>query len=550
MFETIRRWLAPPVFEGDEDKTREAKSLNTILVVILVILLGSLAAVPSAANPLQGLLPIGGMSAVVVGALLLLRAGHVRLAGTLFTLLIWATDTVLLVIAGGVSGPMSSSMVVLVVIGGLLLGVRGVFIVGGMTVASVVGVFLVEINGLLPPSFIAATPITGLATTIGNTANAAALLYLATSGLNRALGRARANEREAVESNQELESARQSLESANEYLRSTVATYDAFMEGVGQGDLAKRLPIDEDGRGKNDPLIALGRRLNTTTANLQAMILQIQEAASSLGTAAAEILASTTQQVAGASEQSASISQTTTTVDEVRNITDQTVTRAQEVSSAAQRSAEFSRAGREAVQNTVTSMAEIKQRVEGIAENILSLSEQTQQIGQIIATVDEIASQSNMLALNASVEAARAGEQGKGFAVVAAEVRSLAEQSRQATNQVEVILSDIQRATNLTVMATEEGSKGVEEGVALSERTGQMIQELGDVIAESARSAAQMVAGGQQQTSGIEQIALAMQNINQATVQSLASTRQSEKAAQDLNELARNLNEMVEKYQL
>jgi methyl-accepting chemotaxis protein len=188
--------------------------------------------------------------------------------------------------------------------------------------------------------------------------------------------------------------------------------------------------------------------------------------------------------------------------------------------------------------------------VEGIAENILGLSEQTQQIGMIIATVSDIAAQSNMLALNASVEAARAGEQGKGFAVVAMEVRSLAEQSRQATTQVEAILSDIQKATNLTVMATEEGSKGVEQGVVLSGQTGEMIKELGGVIAQSAGAAAQMVAGGQQQSSGIEQIALSMSNINQATVQSLASTRQAEKAAQDLNELARNLNEIVEQYQV
>jgi methyl-accepting chemotaxis protein len=193
-------------------------------------------------------------------------------------------------------------------------------------------------------------------------------------------------------------------------------------------------------------------------------------------------------------------------------------------------------------------MAAIKHRVEGIAENILALSEQTQQIGQIIATVDDIASQSNMLALNASVEAARAGEQGKGFAVVAMEVRSLAEQSRQATTRVEAILSDIQRATNMTVMATEEGIKGVEEGVTLSARTGEMIQQLGGALARSAGAATQMVAGGQQQTSGIEQIAVAMQSINQATAQSLASTRQAEKAARDLNDLARSLKDLVEQY--
>ena len=105
-------------------------------------------------------------------------------------------------------------------------------------------------------------------------------------------------------------------------------------------------------------------------------------------------------------------------------------------------------------------------RVDVIEENILALSERTQQIGEIIDTVNAIAAQSNMLALNAAVEAARAGEQGKGFAVVAEEVRDLADRSRQATAQVKAILSDVQRATNATGMATEEGKKGVDAGTA------------------------------------------------------------------------------------
>jgi methyl-accepting chemotaxis protein len=213
---------------------------------------------------------------------------------------------------------------------------------------------------------------------------------------------------------------------------------------------------------------------------------------------------------------------------------------------AAQRTVEVSHTGQSMVQETIAGMDQIKARVEGIAENILALSEQTQQIGQIISTVNDIASQSNMLALNASVEAARAGEQGKGFAVVAMEVRSLADQSKQATAQVSSILSDIQHATNAAVMATEEGTKGVEEGVRLVAQTEEVIQQLAAVIAESAQSATQIVAGGQQQRSGIEQIALSMGNINQVTAQSLASARQVEKAAQDLNGLARSLTDKVE----
>ncbi|MCP4543839.1 MAG: HAMP domain-containing protein [Chloroflexi bacterium] len=334
-----------------------------------------------------------------------------------------------------------------------------------------------------------------------------------------------------------------------EHLESTVREYVEYMEAVGQGDLTLQMDIDGNGT-QNDMLSVLGHTLNRTTATVKDMTRQIHGAASNLTSSAAEILSATTQQASGASEQSAAISQTTTTVDELKTIAEQSVARAQDVASASQRTVEVSHTGQRSVQEIIASMREIKAQVEGIAENILALSEQTQQIGDIISTVNDIASQSNILALNASVEAARAGAYGKGFAVVAVEVRNLAEQSRQATAQVRTILSDIQKATNATVMATEEGTKGVDKGVRLTEQAGEAIVQLAGVIQESAQAAAQMVAGGRQQSAGVEQVALAMQNINQTTVQSLSSTRQAEKAARELNDLARSLTEIVEQYRL
>jgi methyl-accepting chemotaxis protein len=330
-------------------------------------------------------------------------------------------------------------------------------------------------------------------------------------------------------------------------LESTVARYAEHMEQVGRGALSARLELAPQENGA-DPLVTLGHRLNATTESLRGIILGIREAASALSAASAEILAATTQQASGASEQSAAISQTTTTVDEVKTIAEQVSHRAQEVTAGSQRTVEVSQSGQQAVQATIESMGQIKERVEGIAENILTLSEQTQQIGEIITTVNDIAAQSNILALNASVEAARAGEHGKGFAVVAVEVRNLAEQSRAATRQVREILGEIQKATNTTVMATEEGTKQVDVGVQTAAQARVAIDQLSRVIAESAQAATQMVAGGRQQVSGVEQVALAMRNINQATVQSLASTRQAERSAQDLNELARELMEMVAEY--
>jgi methyl-accepting chemotaxis protein len=318
-----------------------------------------------------------------------------------------------------------------------------------------------------------------------------------------------------------------------------------FVNQIAQGNIPQPITTQYNG-----DFNILKNNLNTLSARLRSMLTDIGAAASNLNSAAAEILAATTQQVAGASEQSAAISQTTTTVEEVKTISEQASMRAQEVANSSQRTVEVARSGQRAVQETINSMNQIKEQVESIAENILALSDQTQQIGEIIATVNEIASQSNMLALNASVEAARAGEHGKGFAVVAMEVRSLAEQSRQATTQVKAILSEIQKSTNTTVMVTEEGTKGVDRGVQLAAQAREAIEQLGSVINESAQIATQVVVSGQQQQTGIEQIALAMQNINQATVQSLASTRQAEKSAQGLNDLARRMADTVSQYRL
>lgn len=333
-------------------------------------------------------------------------------------------------------------------------------------------------------------------------------------------------------------------------LESMVQTCITYMAEVSNGNMLARLSFANQVTQPDEPMMVLARNLEAMTGSLRGMIFKMKEAVENLEQAAAEILAATTQQVSGASEQSTAISQTSVTVEEVRAIAQQVMQHTQELAELSQRSVEVARSGKQSVELTVRGMQEIRGMVERIAENILSLSERTQRIGEIISTVTDIASQSNMLALNASVEAARAGEHGRGFAVVAAEVRSLAEQSRQATAQVKTILSDIQKATNATVMVTEEGSKGVDRGGVLANQTGQAIEGLSQAIDEAAQAAMQMAAGGRQQMSGVDQVAIAIQSINQATVENLASTRQTEHAAQDLNLLAGSLTEMVSGYRV
>jgi len=186
--------------------------------------------------------------------------------------------------------------------------------------------------------------------------------------------------------------------------------------------------------------------------------------------------------------------------------------------------------------------------MEAIAQTIVHLSEQGQSIGGIIASVTDLADQSNLLAVNAAIEAARAGEQGRGFAVVASEIKSLAEQSKQATAQIRGILNEVQKATGAAVMATEQGSKAVEAGVKQSAQAGDAIQALAESSAEAAQTAVQIVASSSQQVVGMDQIGIAMESINQAGNQTAASMRQAETAAQNLHELGLKLKGLVELY--
>ncbi len=351
-----------------------------------------------------------------------------------------------------------------------------------------------------------------------------------------------------------VENLQQSTEvslAARTVSKSVIAQLVKYVEKVASGDLRSHLKLDIPSQDPVfDDMRTLGNNLNIMVDSLSDITRQIRETTTAVAAAASEIMATTTQQNASTTEQDAAVTETVATVEEIRATISQSSERAQAVAKGAQQSLEVSRNGQEAVVNSVQGMESLRQRVETIAQNILTLAERTQQIGGIIASVNEIASQSKLLALNASIEAARAGEEGKGFAVVAMEVRQLAEQSREATGRVRDILNEIQQATNTAVMVTEEGSKGAEAGMGLVERAGQVIEQLTAIIEDSAQAASQIAASAAQQTNGMNQLAIAMTSIKQATTQTAASTRQAERGVQDLNEMARRMQQVVARYQL
>lgn len=274
----------------------------------------------------------------------------------------------------------------------------------------------------------------------------------------------------------------------------------------------------------------------------------LNEFSARLSGAANGIVGGTSSQTTAAQQQATAISEVTTTLSELRQTSAQALEKAEAVIGESDRSLDASRLGSQSVEAAVQGMREIREQVESIAQKIVSLSEQTQQIGDIITSVNEIAEQSKLLALNAAIEAARAGEHGKGFAVVATEIRSLADQSKQATGRVRKILGDIQGATNSAVVATEQGSKKVEAGVGLANRAGETIQQLSRSIEEAAGAARLIANVSRQQSAGVQQVADAMNSINQAMNSTVAALRQTEGASQQLTEMTDNMNQLVESF--
>jgi PAS domain S-box-containing protein len=310
-------------------------------------------------------------------------------------------------------------------------------------------------------------------------------------------------------------------------------------------DVTERRLAEEELKKHRDHLEDMVKQ---RTEDLSNILTEVKETVNVLNASSSEILAATTQVASGTAETATAISETSTTVEEVQQAVKQTVEKAKNVANSAQRMAQVSQNGQKAVEETVNGMNRIREQMDSIAQTVIRLSEQSQSIGGIIASVTEIADQSNLLAVNAAIEAAKAGEQGKGFAVVAQEIKNLAGQSKQATSQVRNILNDVQKATGAAVMATEQGSKAVEAGVKQAAQAGEAIRKLAESSNEAVQATTQIVASSQQQVVGMDQIGVAMQNINQAGTETAVSMVQSEKSAKSLNELGQKLKEMVERF--
>ncbi|HEV2037420.1 MAG TPA: methyl-accepting chemotaxis protein, partial [Candidatus Eremiobacteraceae bacterium] len=257
----------------------------------------------------------------------------------------------------------------------------------------------------------------------------------------------------------------------------------AVSDSIASGDFTSRVDLDTD-----DELETLGEALNSMVEKLGASLQQVQSTVNESTVAVMQIATTAQEQERMTTQQSVAMSEISQTIQELNSSSQNTASQAETISAKSLESADIARRGRADVETNVSMMLALRDRFRQTSDRIAHLSEQIAQISTITRTVADFAAQTNLLALNAAVEAARAGEQGRGFAVVAAEIRKLADQSKTATERIDALTREVQRASDESVMAMIEGGRNVDDNASHAAQTGQAIAEIIETLQHTVES--------------------------------------------------------------
>lgn len=313
----------------------------------------------------------------------------------------------------------------------------------------------------------------------------------------------------------------------------------------GEGDLTKQIIVKS-----NDEFGQLADEINSLVDKIRRIILEIAQTSEQVSSSAVE-LQSTAEQMATGAEQVAAQAETVATAGEEMSATSGDIAQnCQMASEGSQQASAAAVSGANVVDETINVMNCIAERVRSSATAVESLGSRSDQIGAIVGTIEDIADQTNLLALNAAIEAARAGEQGRGFAVVADEVRALAERTTRATREIGEMIKAIQQETKGAVIAMEEGVSEVAKGSEKAANSGraleQILQQINDVNAQIH----QVATAAEQQTATTSEISNNMQKITEVVAQTSRGAHESASAANRLSVLADDLRRIVSQFKV
>ncbi len=311
------------------------------------------------------------------------------------------------------------------------------------------------------------------------------------------------------------------------------------------GDLDRTIPVTS-----NDEIGGLASGINRLIGKLHDIVASISRNAEGLSSAATQLSGSSESMAAGIQQTVDQTSAVATASEEMAATSSEIARNCTVAADGSRQASELAASGSDIVAGTVEVMNRVSSRVRESAQTIESLGSRSDEIGEIIGTIEDIADQTNLLALNAAIEAARAGEQGRGFAVVADEVRALAERTTKATREISEMIKAIQRETRTAVVAMEQGVKDVEEGTSEACRSGKALQGILEQINSVAMQVNQIATAAEQQTATTSEISGNIQQITEVVNETATGTRETAAAAGQLAILADDLNRLVGQFRM
>jgi len=294
-----------------------------------------------------------------------------------------------------------------------------------------------------------------------------------------------------------------------------------------------------------DEVGSLACALNTMKGNLNEMIGNIRKSSDNMVSATSGLSSTSSQIVNGAETQSAQTSQVATAMEEMSATVIEVAKNSQGASEASDDTQQIAVAGGDVVRRAVDGMMAVAETVRQSASTVEALGKSSDEIGAIISVINDIADQTNLLALNAAIEAARAGEQGRGFAVVADEVRKLAEKTTKATKEIADMIKTIQNDTKGAMSSMHEGTKQVEEGVQLASEAGESLQQIVSSVDRVTDMVRQIATAAEQQSATTEEISTSVTSIADIAEENSDGIRHISSAADELNKVAEDLNGFV-----
>lgn len=319
-------------------------------------------------------------------------------------------------------------------------------------------------------------------------------------------------------------------------------------EAIAGGDMTNKIDASLVERG--DEIGQLMKSLGGMSENLKGVIGNISQASNQIASASEELSSTAEQMSRGMQQQTSQTSQIASAMEEMSATVLEVAKNSQSASSSANEASSTAQKGGEVVSRTISGMMSIAATVEQSAKTIGELGKSSDQIGEIVAVIDDIADQTNLLALNAAIEAARAGEQGRGFAVVADEVRKLAERTTKATKEIAQMIKNIQKETGTAVSAMEAGTKEVKEGVTLANQAGESLVMIVDAVNKVNDMIRQIATAAEQQSTAAEEISKSIEEIASVTKETSQGSNQTATASHELSRMATELQGTVGQFKI